>query len=432
VSVASEESHWRGAKWEVGYEHFTEWVDQHGHALCTTTYVCADGFKLGAWINTQRLWRRNGRLKPEREALLESAGMIWDLKSMSRNTLLDTDGDARTRHEDIIDALRTFIEQHGHADVPVRFRDGMDRPLGNWIREQRARSKSGDIDPELQRELDELGIEWEPHNKTHREMLDALVEYVSRNGHAVVPHQYKTASGLALGAWITNMTSQVRRSGRNDKVVARMLELGVDPWVDSRDARWEAMFEVLVDYRSRFGDVDVPGSFITSDGSRLGQWIGVQRNWKVSGRLRPDREERLSALGLRWSEGMEGPRRHWTDEEVMDALREAATYSFPLSQSAYDRLIEQGLVTGPSQGSKIATRFGSWLEACAAAGVEGSRRPRFTRNEVIDALRAYLSLHTDPSGKDYDHWAKAERRPSLAVVKSRFGSWARAVDEAAS
>ena len=39
-----------------------------------------NGFALGAWINKQRISKKNGALSSEREILLNNIGMIWDTR----------------------------------------------------------------------------------------------------------------------------------------------------------------------------------------------------------------------------------------------------------------------------------------------------------------------------------------------------------------
>ncbi|HET8600949.1 MAG TPA: sigma factor-like helix-turn-helix DNA-binding protein, partial [Segeticoccus sp.] len=49
----------------------------------------------------------------------------------------------------------------------------------------------------------------------------------------------------------------------------------------------------------------------------------------------------------------------WSDDEILDAIREAALYEFPLTTKAYAGLLAVGQIKGPSL-PRIWQRFGSW------------------------------------------------------------------------
>lgn len=78
----------------------------------------------------------------------------------------------------------------------------------------------------------------------------------------------------------------------------------------------------------------------------------------------------------------------WGEEEILDAIRLAATYEFPLTAQGYSALVAVGEVKGASV-PLIHQRFGGWRAACAAAGVEcgvtriESYESRWTNDDLI-------------------------------------------------
>ena len=83
-------------------------------------------------------------------------------------------------------------------------------------------------------------------------------------------------------------------------------------------------------------------------------------------------------------------------------------------------------------------RSGTWRQACARAGispgqsVRSSYRRRWTATEMVEAVAAYLA-HDGARGSfaDDEQWARStEGTPSGQTIRSRFGAWGRAKEEA--
>lgn len=78
----------------------------------------------------------------------------------------------------------------------------------------------------------------------------------------------------------------------------------------------------------------------------------------------------------------------------------------------------------------VTRRFGSWSAACERAGVPlrgRSSRPRWTAEDCLDAVRAFLAESPDRTASaDYVAWARGREVPSLPTVAARLGSWAEA------
>lgn len=118
----------------------------------------------------------------------------------------------------------------------------------------------------------------------------------------------------------------------------------------------------------------------------------------------------------------------WSREDAAAALRTAAAVQGePLSHKRYSE-VSAGL--GPSAPTVIKL-FGSWREACRAAGVAHGRPPRagYERFSVAEcrwwAARCAKELGRLPSLAEYDRWAqRTAGAPSLARFRQVAGSLA--------
>lgn len=71
-------------QWEYGFSQFLKYPrDRYGLRSVPTLYMSADGFKLGAWLTTQRQNYKIGRLTAARIERLEEQGIIWSMRQPS-------------------------------------------------------------------------------------------------------------------------------------------------------------------------------------------------------------------------------------------------------------------------------------------------------------------------------------------------------------
>ncbi len=123
-------------------------------------------------------------------------------------------------------------------------------------------------------------------------------------------------------------------------------------------------------------------------------------------------------------------KRAWSNEQLLDVLRIASTKSTPLTVTAYEALLTQKQIEGPTS-QVFYMRFGSWLEACEAAGVQSGERIRdnYTRlwlNVDLEALvvEFLFSIERDGSFGDFETWLRERSdSPSVATVRNRLGTW---------
>lgn len=132
--------------------------------------------------------------------------------------------------------------------------------------------------------------------------------------------------------------------------------------------------------------------------------------------------------------GANGTESRWSDDEIMEAIRGAAVYEFPLTANAYGRLLAVGQIQGPSV-PRIGQRYGSWTAACKAAGVTAGRavrnnyESRWSDQDLADIVRQYLLDPGVPnSANRFDEWKRENvpDGPSFQTVRNRFGSWTEA------
>jgi superfamily II DNA or RNA helicase len=173
-------------KWEIGFRHLKEFVDQAGHARTPYNYNAADGYRIGQWVAVQRNTKDN-LLAAYQERLEALPGWVWDAIS--------------AQWEDGFFYLKKFVDKEGHAKVPYACKMADGYRIGGWVKNQRIVKDS--MSPERKARLEALpGWSWDPLSDQWDDAFRYLNEFVVREGHTNVPRGYKTAEGYGLGQWI--------------------------------------------------------------------------------------------------------------------------------------------------------------------------------------------------------------------------------------
>ncbi|WP_319446910.1 MULTISPECIES: DEAD/DEAH box helicase [unclassified Mycobacterium] len=133
------------ALWKNGFEHLTEYVEEHGNALVPAEHIFR-GFRLGQWVAVQRSgW---SKLSDDRRRLLEALpGWAVSVRE--------------TWWEQGYAQLHRYADENGHARPPQSYTTGEGVKLGSWVASQRHSYAKGALSGERMERLDALpGWEW--------------------------------------------------------------------------------------------------------------------------------------------------------------------------------------------------------------------------------------------------------------------------------
>lgn len=123
--------------WEEGYERLVAWAAAGGDSMPVQSLVTDDGYRLGAWVSTQRIRWRDGRMSKARAARLESLP-FWDWTGRPQT------GSSREHEWRASCAeMHAWAVEHGHADPFSTQRGPSGFCLGRWVIEQRLRYRAG-------------------------------------------------------------------------------------------------------------------------------------------------------------------------------------------------------------------------------------------------------------------------------------------------
>jgi hypothetical protein len=267
-------------QWEQGFSYLKAYIEKEGHAIVPKSFKTEDEFKLGSWVSKQR--SRKDEITHERITRLESLdGWVWDILGF--------------QWEQRFSYLETFIEQEGHALVPVDYKTEDGYKLGGWVSDQRTKKDQLTLEQIKQLELLE-GWAWDVLEFKWEEGLSYLKKYVQQEGHARVSQNFETECGYSLGQWVSVQRVRFQERNLTEKQVIRVES--IEGWVwNVLEFQWEQGFSYLKAYIEKEGHAIVPKSFKTEDEFKLGSWVNDQRSRK--NRLILEKIKRLESLG-RW------------------------------------------------------------------------------------------------------------------------------------
>jgi hypothetical protein len=282
----------RQLQWEEKYLLVKQFKEREGHCDVPQLHK-EDGANLGVWVSHQRQLKKKETLDPDRQKILSEFGFEWVLREKRANV----------PWEEIFSLLKQFKMREGHCNVPQSHtEDGAN--LGAWVNHQRRLKKTGALDPEKKKRLEEIDIEWvlreRRANVPWEEIFSLLKQFKMREGHCNVP-QLHTEDGANLGHWVNNQRQLKKKETLDPEKKKRLEEIDIEWVLVERRASvsWEDIVSLLKQFKMREGHCNVPLSH-KEDGSNLGAWVSTQRHLKKKEKLDPDRQKILEAIGFEW------------------------------------------------------------------------------------------------------------------------------------
>lgn len=297
-------------KWMSLYDVAAAYYHEHGNLNVPSEYVTPDGVLLGKWVARQRYAylnpdRSSARVTPERKALLDKLGMVWEKY------------DPWQERYDLALAYKT---EHGDLEIPSVYKTADGVWLGSWVNRQRQALNSGSsaLSSERRKLLRTLFKgERRPSDPTadHGTVCEANWErnfrsaarYARKYKHLLVPASYVDSDGVRLGVWISNL--RAARKNRPDSYqvtpahIKKLNSIGM-VW-DARDAKWGTAYQQAKAYYKAHGNLHAAANYKSGEtGFCLGDWLRRMREWDTTHdpKLTPERRAMLDKIGMEWSE----------------------------------------------------------------------------------------------------------------------------------
>ena len=297
-------------KWMSLYDVAAAYYHEHGSLNVPSEYVTPDGVLLGKWVARQRYAylnpdRSSARVTPERKALLDKLGMVWEKY------------DPWQERYDLALAYKT---EHGDLEIPSVYKTEDGVWLGSWVSRQRQALNSGSsaLSSERRKLLrilfkgerrpsDPAADHGTVREANWERNFRSAARYARKYKHLLVPASYVDSDGVRLGVWISNL--RAARKNRPDSYqvtpahIKKLNSIGM-VW-DARDAKWGTAYQQAKAYYKAHGNLHAAANYKSDEtGFCLGDWLRRMREWDITHdpKLTPERRAMLDKIGMEWSE----------------------------------------------------------------------------------------------------------------------------------
>lgn len=297
-------------KWMSLYDVAAAYYHEHGNLNVPSEYITPDGVLLGKWVARQRYAylnpdRSSARVTPERKALLDKLGMVWEKY------------DPWQERYDLALAYKT---EHGDLEIPSVYKTADGVWLGSWVSRQRQALNSGSsaLSSERRKLLrilfkgerrpsDPAADHGTVREANWERNFRSAARYARKYKHLLVPASYVDSDGVRLGVWVSNL--RAARKNRPDSYqvtpahIKKLNSIGM-VW-DARDAKWGTAYQQAKAYYKAHGNLHAAANYKSDEtGFCLGDWLRRMREWDITHdpKLTPERRAMLDKIGMEWSE----------------------------------------------------------------------------------------------------------------------------------
>jgi|GEM_PF-928129 len=323
----------RRGTWDIYAQLLSEYVCEHGGKFPSSSYITAIGRKLGQWLSNQRVYYYTGKLLPERQKRLEEIGFLWDAaiqrwqfyypqaknyhkkyghlcfelqkgknqydsedlgiwlsqqRTSYHKNKLSVEQIRQLEKIDMIWEVKPYVwekmyqeavlyyEKNGHLRVSKNPNCSENSRLGQWISTQRReyqRRTNPYFTEERIRKLEAIGMIWDaridPEDVWERWYEKATLFYRENN------HLFPPEGQLRTWVLAQRYKKREKRGALSVKKIKRLESIGM-VW-EPEEEQWQAMYCRAKEYYKIHQILNIPYSYISPDGAKLGDWIARQR-----------------------------------------------------------------------------------------------------------------------------------------------------------
>ncbi len=217
---------------------------------------------------------------------------------------------------------KKYYEQYGNLKVPHSYVTPTGEKLGKWVQNQRQSYRRRNMEntrltvltDDQVAKLEKIGMMWNAYEASWEEYYELAKNYYEQYGNLKIPFSYMS-NDKPLGVWLS--TQRCRKDNEksdfplSDNQKKKLNEIGMI-W-NIYETSFDKYYQLAKKYYEQFDNLDIPRSYVTKTGEKLGKWIANQRlsyknrslpKEKISNTqtiLTDERVSKLEEIGMIWN-----------------------------------------------------------------------------------------------------------------------------------
>ena len=269
-----------------------EYKEQYGNLLVPSSYVAPTGEKLGNWIANCRAAFKHGKLPLEKIEALNKIGMTWQIVE-------------RNDWQDMFAVASLYKEEYGNLLVRFKYVTPDGKPLGHWIKNQRAYYCSKKtITKDRIEKLEAIGMLWKVKKSySWHHMYKLAEDYFKKHGNLKIHTNYVAENGEPLGRWIATKRCEYLAGTLSKEKQEKLECIGMVWKVIGRD--WNEKFAKARAYYTKHGHLLTIKINLSKEDENLLSWLREQRYRYKKGELSEEKIKKLESIGMIWQQEKE-------------------------------------------------------------------------------------------------------------------------------
>ncbi|MGW6207382.1 Helicase associated domain protein [Streptomyces sp. NPDC055089] len=274
----------------AGLAAATRFHAEYRHLRVPADYEDAYGYRLGAFITSQRTARRQGLLTEDWIAELDALAMIWD--------------DHEAAWQGNLTTVTAFHTEHGHLAIPDH------QPGGRFLGIQRTLARDNRLDPDRHAQLATLDADWTlPHGPDWHRKYHLLRRHIEAGHSPAVLHRDTVIDEVKAGVWLHRQLSTWNRLAPAQRDLLTRLQLTpatplppaqrTSPPAARRNRRsFEQTAQILQLFVENCGRPPGAREWIEVDGERImiGPWLCKARTRHNAHQLTQEQDELMAQI----------------------------------------------------------------------------------------------------------------------------------------
>ena len=261
--------------WNVMFNELIKFKNKYGHCNVSSRYKDK---QLANWVIKQRTNYYKSSISEENIKRLNNVGFVF-------NPL-------ESYWENMFKLILEYKDKYGNCNVPQNWPEN--KQLGFWVGTQRSAFNKGELSKDYVDRLQNIGFEWDAIRSYWEKMFSSLLEYKNKYGHCNVPQDW--LENKKLGKWVRTQRVSYTKGKLEKDCIKRLND--IDFVWNTLVSNWEEMFNMLVEYKNKYGNCNVPTRW--PENPKLANWVAKQRRDSRKGKLVKDRTKRLNNIGFSW------------------------------------------------------------------------------------------------------------------------------------